>query len=129
MALIEFGLIYKNEKNVIFSNLNKEIVYDTSYDLNSVPIIDWSISETYTDELREIRFKNHFLIISKCFVGKEKVYCYFIRNRETAPKTQKKLDKLFSRLEKKKQFSSLNELKILCFSYLIKNSVIQMKHK
>ena len=127
MSLIEFGLIFKNEKVIIFSNLNNPIVYDTTYDLNSVPIIDWSISETYNDELKEIRFKDHLLTLLKCIVKDEPVYCYSITKRPDNKKFQKKLDKLISNLEKEKKFNSLEDLKLLCFKFLIKESFIKMQ--
>ena len=128
MSLIEFGVIVNNEKIVIFSNLDVNIVYDTSYDLKSVPIIDWSISDSYKDELREIVFKNHLLTIVRCFISNQPVYCYAIVKQESSKKLHKKIEKLINNLEIKKNFSSLEDLKVFCFRHLIKESVIHLHH-
>ena len=126
MALIEFGILFKTEKIVIFSNLNEEIVYDTTYGLSSVPITDWSISDNYKDELKEITFKDHLLTIFKCFINKEPTYCYSITKNQSLDEFQKKISKLSSKIEKKSSFSSLEELKIFCFKHLIKDSLISL---
>lgn len=123
MTLIEFGIIFQSEKIIIFSNLNDGIVYDTSYDLKSIPIIDWTISDSYRDELKEIQFKDHLLTIIKCFITTNQAYCYSIM-KGASKNTTKKITKLTSMIEKKKVFSSIDELKVFCFKNLIKNSII-----
>ena len=126
MSLVEFGLLFKTEKIVIFSNLNNEIIYDTTYGLNSIPIVDWSISESYKDQLKEIGFKNHRLIIIKCFINNEVAYCYLITKNIFPDEFQKKITKFTSKIEKKSSFQTLEELKSYSFKHLIKNSIISL---
>ncbi len=126
MTLIEFGIILHNEKMIIFSNLNNPIIYDTSYDLKSIPIIDWTISETYKDELKEIQFKDHWLTIIKCSIKNELAYCYSITKTSSSKGLLKKIVKLITKIEKKKNFSSIEELKGYCFRNLIKESIITL---
>ena len=127
MVLLECGFIFNNEKNIIFSNLDTNIIYDSSYDLDSVPIIDWSISETYNDELKEIRFKNHILVIVKSFVTSKPIYCYLILKKEKYSENSKRIAKLVSRIENKKSFCSVDEIKEFLFKNLIHDSLIIFK--
>jgi hypothetical protein len=124
MSLIEFGFIFQTEKIIIFSNLKDNIVYNSSYDLDSVPILDWSISESYNDELREIVLKNHLLTIVKCLIKNDHVYCYAIIKHNSSKKFKKKLEKFINLLENKEDFDSIDDLKGFCFEYLIKESLI-----
>ena len=99
MTLIEFGFFQNYEKIVIFSNMNNPM-YIQNYDLDFIPLLDWSVSTSYNDELKEIRFREHILTIFKCIVNNTPVFCYFILQREKKGNTHKKITKIILKLEK-----------------------------
>ena len=123
MTLIEFGFFQNYEKIVIFSNMNNPM-YIQNYDLDFIPLLDWSVSTSYNDELKEIRFKEHILTIFRCIVNNSPVFCYFIIQREKKGNTHKKITKIILKLEKYGSFNSIEDLKSVMYKFLFKNSLI-----
>jgi len=125
MALIEIGLLVNGTKDVIFSNTINDNELNDVYDINSLSLIDWTISEGYNEELKEIRFKNHILMIKKFFISNKKVFFYAIINFPDKDKLNKIFTKFFSDIDKKVfNFNSINDFTIFCFKHLTKYSVL-----